>query len=71
MASEIASTVREDGSTDVRVNGSLAAALGVVAAQIAPACLRVVHALSETDQIHQAASSRRNAEPGKPNTRFF
>jgi hypothetical protein len=32
MASAITPTVREDGSIDVRINGSRARALGVVAA---------------------------------------
>ena len=61
MASAISSTVSEDGSTDVRVDGSLAGALGVVAAKAASVGLRMVHTLFETDQIHQAASSRRDA----------
>ena len=56
MASAIAPTVSEDGSTDVRIDGSLARALGVVAAQITSVGLRVVSALLETNQIHQAAS---------------
>jgi len=57
MASAISSTVSEDGSTDIRVDGSLAGALGVVAAQTPSVRLRVVQALFETDQIHQTTSS--------------
>jgi len=45
MASAISSTVSEDGSTDVRVDGSLVGALGVVAAKAASVGLRVVFAL--------------------------
>ena len=58
MASAIASTVSENGSTDVGINGTLARALGVVSAWIAPDRLRVVQALSPADQIPQAASAK-------------
>jgi len=57
MASAIACTVPENGPLDVRINGTLARAERVVAAEITPPRLRVVRALSKTDQIHQAASS--------------
>jgi len=53
----IAATMREDGSADVRIDGALTRGLGAVATQAAPYRLRLVRALSETDQIHQAASS--------------
>ena len=61
MGSAFASTVPEHGSTDVRVDGSLAGRFGVVAAETPSVGLRVVHALFETDQIHQTASSRRES----------
>ena len=57
MASSIAATVPGHGSANVRINGPLAWALGVVAAQIAHLRLCVVRALSKTDQIPQTASS--------------
>ena len=57
MAATIAATVRENGSADVRIDGALTWASGVVEAQTAPHRLRLVRPLSETDQIHQAVSS--------------
>ena len=56
MAAAITSTMPGNGSIDVRIDGSLAPALGVVAAQIASHRLHVVRALSPTDQIPQTAS---------------
>lgn len=57
MGSSISATVPEDGSANVRIDGALARGLGMVATQTAPHRLRLVRALSETNQIHQAASS--------------
>ena len=65
MASSIASTVREHGAIDVRIDGSLTRSWRVVTAQTTSVRLRMVFALFETDQIDQAASSCRDSEPHK------